>query len=75
MSFIIIQSTPYGEHQHEVQYLQLIEAKAFAEVFMVQEDDCLTDPNRNWQISENGPYKGCHIMDVHNDYSIIIKEI
>lgn len=75
MSFKIIQSTPYGEKEHKVPFIQLIEAKVFAEEFMVTEDDSMTDVNRRWLVSTEGPYQGCHIMDVHNDYSIIIKEI
>ena len=75
MPFQITQSTPYGENIHSINFIQLIEAKTFAEIFMINEDDSLNNPNRKWFISENGPFKGNHIIDVHSDYSIIVKEI
>ena len=45
--------------------------KAFAEEFMVHEEDSMTDPNRHWIWSDASKH---WCMDVHNDYSILIKE-
>lgn len=75
MPFTIIQSTPHQDKESDITYLQLAEAKAFAEVFMVDEEDPMIDQNRRWEIATMEPWVGCYIMDVHQDYSIIIREI